>query len=277
MLDKSSPFTTPTKNPAPQVQLKEFAFRLLYDAILSCELWPGDYVTEAEFAKRFGLSKTPIRDALTRLAAIGFVQTEQRRGWQISPLTGRSMSEVIEMRRRLEPALINKAIDEECVKDLLNLASILAATAGADATSTDETRNKCDRDFMNRLAAANGNLLMSRWLTELWDRAERIQRFVTQCTEQFPPLSDRLAVVHALEAGNMEEAKDALLKPVDEFEVFAARALLTFDVDLGGIAHDASTVEAKSAKPPARKRKDKLTRRKSASSVQRENLKLKPR
>lgn len=277
MLDKSSPFTAPTKSPAPQVQLKDFAFRLLYDAILSCELWPGDYVTEAEFAKRFGLSKTPIRDALTRLAAIGFVQTEQRRGWQISPLTGRSMSEVIEMRRRLEPALINKAIDEECVTGLMNLASILASTAGADAAATNETRYKCDRDFMNLLTAANGNLLMSRWLTELWDRAERIQRFITRCTEQFPPLPDRLAVVHALEAGNMEEAKAALLKPIDEFEVFAVYALLKFDVDLRGMARGAPTVEAKSAKPPSRKRKDKFTPRKSESGVQRASLKLKPR
>lgn len=271
MFDKSSPFTTPAKNPSSQIQLKDFAFKLLYGAILSCELWPGDYVSEAEFASRFGLSKTPVRDALTRLAAIGFVQTEQRRGWQISPLTGRSIGEVIELRRQLEPALISKSIDAQCVDDLSKLASILAATAGADATTTDATRYLCDRDFMNRLAAVNGNQLMSRWLVELWDRTERIQRFVTRCTEQFPPLPDRMAIVDALEEGDMEAAKAALLKPVDEFEFFATRALLQFNVNLGGIVreHAADTKRAKKT----RKRKGNPALGKKASDAQRGSLK----
>lgn len=268
MYDKSSPFTAPAKNPSSQIQLKDFAFKLLYDAILSCELWPGDYVSEAEFATRFGLSKTPIRDALTRLAAIGFVQTEQRRGWQISPLTGRSIGEVIELRRRLEPALINQRVDAQCVEDLSKLASILAATAGADATTTDATRYLYDRDFMNRLAMANGNQLMSRWLVELWDRSERIQRFVTRCTEQFPPLPDRMAIVDALENGDMEAAKVALLKPVEEFEFFATQALLQFNVNLGGIARE-HVAETKKT----RKRKSKPALGKIASDVQRGSLK----
>ena len=58
-----------------QLSLGESAYVALKDDILTCRSAPGDFVTEAGLAKRYGVSKTPIREAITHLAQEG-IHTE---------------------------------------------------------------------------------------------------------------------------------------------------------------------------------------------------------
>jgi DNA-binding GntR family transcriptional regulator len=61
-------------------------FERLRDEILSMQLRPGQVIDEANLADRFGVSRSPVREALVRLAAEGLVQTFPNKGTVVTPL-----------------------------------------------------------------------------------------------------------------------------------------------------------------------------------------------
>lgn len=61
-------------------------FERLRDEILSLELRPGQLIDEANLAERFNVSRSPVREALVRLAADGLVQTVPNKGTVVTPL-----------------------------------------------------------------------------------------------------------------------------------------------------------------------------------------------
>ena len=69
-----------------ELSLGESAYVALKDDILTCRLAPGDFVTEAGLAKRYGVSRTPIREAITHLAHEGFIRSVPRRGALVRPI-----------------------------------------------------------------------------------------------------------------------------------------------------------------------------------------------
>ena len=61
-------------------------YDLLRDEILGLHLPPGSPIDEARLAERFGMSRTPIREALVRLAGEGLIETLPNRSTIVSPL-----------------------------------------------------------------------------------------------------------------------------------------------------------------------------------------------
>lgn len=77
----------PKGAPAPQRQLlADGLYEELLAAIVSGELEPGETVSEVAIANLAGVSRTPAREALDRLAAISLVEVKPRRGSQVTPL-----------------------------------------------------------------------------------------------------------------------------------------------------------------------------------------------
>jgi DNA-binding GntR family transcriptional regulator len=74
--------------------LSDTAYQLLRDRILSCELAPGDRLTERGTAEALQLGLSPVRDALTRLAQDGLVQVLPRKGYRVTPLTLKSVDDL---------------------------------------------------------------------------------------------------------------------------------------------------------------------------------------
>ncbi|MEQ8707678.1 MAG: GntR family transcriptional regulator [Rhodospirillales bacterium] len=74
----------------------------LYEAILSGELAPGQRLTEADLAERFGVSRTPVREALSLLESDGLLEQSGRRGLCIRQLDHRAETELYLYRETLE-------------------------------------------------------------------------------------------------------------------------------------------------------------------------------
>lgn len=74
----------------------------LRDLITSGELYPGRRVTEIELAERFGVSRTPVRDALKRLESEGLLSSAPRRGLVVTQLSPQQVSELFAVREVLE-------------------------------------------------------------------------------------------------------------------------------------------------------------------------------
>ncbi|NVF15794.1 GntR family transcriptional regulator [Vreelandella maris] len=82
--------------------LSEQAYRFIIDAIKEGSLLPGTRIREVELAKRTGLSRTPVREALNRLQLEGLVANDPSRGIIITELDQSMISELYAMREVLE-------------------------------------------------------------------------------------------------------------------------------------------------------------------------------
>lgn len=93
---------------------REDVYERLRAEILSCVLAPGTSLNEATLAHRFNVSKTPIRDALSRLHAQRLLLVIPRKGYRVAPISVSDATDLFELRSWLE---------EKCVRSIIAHAS----------------------------------------------------------------------------------------------------------------------------------------------------------
>ena len=81
----------------------ELAYRSIREQILSGEQAGGEWLRESDLANALGVSRTPVREALRRLSAEGFVRHERNRGAQVQSWTFKDLEDVYALRSLVEP------------------------------------------------------------------------------------------------------------------------------------------------------------------------------
>jgi len=89
--------------------LAERAFRLLEEKLVTLALPPGSMVSEGELIEMIGLGRTPVREAIQRLANQEFFHIQPRRGLLVTAVTRASMLHILEARKPLERLIIYRA------------------------------------------------------------------------------------------------------------------------------------------------------------------------
>ncbi|GIM96325.1 GntR family transcriptional regulator [Paractinoplanes toevensis] len=88
----------------------EQVIQSLRDEILSGAITSGTRLGEAELAGRLSVSRTPVREALSRLAAEGLVELTPHRGARVASWSEEQLREIFELRLRLEPYAVRQAV-----------------------------------------------------------------------------------------------------------------------------------------------------------------------
>ncbi len=99
----------------------------LRELILRGEFGPGARLGEVELAERLGVSRTPVREALGRLAAEGLVELVPNRGARVASWSARELAGVFDLRAVLEPRLTGFAARHAAAADLDELDHLAAA------------------------------------------------------------------------------------------------------------------------------------------------------
>lgn len=102
----------------------EDAYEALRSAILSGTIRPRERLGEVELSRQFGVSRTPIREALRRLIAEGLVVFQPNRGARVAEWSLADLQEIYEIRARLESyaaALAASRIDQDCLPQMEQL------------------------------------------------------------------------------------------------------------------------------------------------------------
>jgi DNA-binding GntR family transcriptional regulator len=99
----------------------ERVLQALRELILGAELAPGSRLGEVELAERLGVSRTPVREALTRLAAEGLVEIVANRGARVATWTVAELEGVFDLRASLEPQLTGFAVPNAGPADIAEL------------------------------------------------------------------------------------------------------------------------------------------------------------
>jgi len=111
------------KRRAPQSQ-KTRVYQRLRGDILTLALKPGELVVENELARRFGVSKTPVREALALLEQDGLVSVLPRRGYLVTAVTAADVYEMFEVRAALEGTAAELAATRMTAEDLERLEGL---------------------------------------------------------------------------------------------------------------------------------------------------------
>ena len=120
--------------PRPARSLAETAYDAIEQMIISRRLAPGAMVSEGELGEELALGRTPVREALARLKAIGFVEVHPRRGVLVTPVDIIKHLELLEVRRPLDETVARCVVARASEADVATLrerASGLVAAAGA--------------------------------------------------------------------------------------------------------------------------------------------------
>ena len=102
----------------------ERALATLRDLIMGGELAPGARLGEVEIADRLGVSRTPVREALSRLAAEGLVEIAPNRGARVVTWTVAELEGVFDLRAVLEPQLTAHAVPNAAPADVDELDAL---------------------------------------------------------------------------------------------------------------------------------------------------------
>lgn len=109
-----------------KVSLKQQAYQTIRTKILNCEYAPNSYLNEEQLCKEINVSRTPIRDALSRLEQENLIKILPKKGVVVAPLNINEINMIYETRILLEPYILatyGNRIDDNHFNELKNIIS----------------------------------------------------------------------------------------------------------------------------------------------------------
>ncbi|MGH7044726.1 MAG: GntR family transcriptional regulator, partial [Acetobacteraceae bacterium] len=137
--------------------LTERAYRAMEEEIVTLRIPPGRVVSEAQLSRRLGLGRTPIWEALQRLARERLVQILPRRGIVVSEIDAATQLRLIEVRREVERLLARSAARQASLGQRAAFANIAEGMERAARESDDLAFMRHDRGFNLLMLEAAAN------------------------------------------------------------------------------------------------------------------------
>src|SRR5918993_1518022 len=151
--------------PIRSYTVADLAYERIRGLVLSGELAPGTRLGQVELAERLEISRTPVREALRRLAGEGLVDFHSNRGFRVADLGLDAVLRRLEVRSILEPGIAALAAGRRTGRDLDLMRQAIAdeeeARDGIEAPDAS-------RRFHIALARASGNEELVRVIESLW-------------------------------------------------------------------------------------------------------------
>src|SRR5260370_39121783 len=110
----------------------ERVYRILKSWLIEARLAPGDFLSELELATRCKTSRTPIREAFSRMAQDGWLPRIRRKGYLVTPISIRDIVEVYEYRKVLECFVVDKVAQSASHEQIEELAAIVSLEEDPD-------------------------------------------------------------------------------------------------------------------------------------------------
>ena len=210
-----------TANPARGGSLAERAHDLLETQIITLQLTPGTLLTEKDLAGITGIGRTPVREAVQRLAAEGLLQVLPRKGLMVTALRRTNLVNILEARKVLERLLVVKA-SERATPDQRRSLQIMAdhiVAAGDDMAGF----LRLDMRLDELLAAACHNPSLVQALAPMHSQCRRLWYMYRGETDQLQAVRLHAALARMVAEGNGAGAIRAQDEIVARLENLVAR------------------------------------------------------
>jgi DNA-binding GntR family transcriptional regulator len=178
-------------------------FEALRKMAISYEMKPGERLNELDLAEKLGVSRTPVREALKRLAAEGLLM-ESSRGYVRRPLEIQEMFNLYEARVAIERECFRLAFERATEEDLRDISDYLKASMHVPADTNIEQLVELDEGFHLRIAAMSKNAELKRILISLNERIRFIRWIDMENVGRDSTQKEHWEIVNALLDRDME-------------------------------------------------------------------------
>ncbi|MGY1621113.1 GntR family transcriptional regulator [Geodermatophilus sp. SYSU D00965] len=200
----------------------------LRDMIMGGDLRPGARLGEVELAERLGVSRTPVREALSRLAAEGLVELVPNRGARVATWTVAELEGVFDLRSSLEPQLTAHAVPNATPADVdaLDALATRMHEVGSPGPDQDlEALVPLNRAFHDRLVALAGHPTLASALAAAIHPPIVRRNFLTYDEASLRrSLAHHSEIVAALRAGDPEWARAVMTSHIANARAVMVRA-----------------------------------------------------
>lgn len=194
--------------------LTERAELSLESAIVKGQLPPGMKLRIAEIAKEFGVSATPMREALSRLVSRGLVVAVGQRGFRVAPTSAEDLADITLTRVALESAALRRSMrvgDGRWEGEIISSLHQLKLSVGRNRILKDTPElNRIHKGFHVSLIAACGSPRILELTSQLYDQAFRYRHIMLATAisaDDFVAEHESLAQVVLSRSGNTAVAK----------------------------------------------------------------------
>jgi GntR family transcriptional regulator, rspAB operon transcriptional repressor len=194
-----------------EVTSKNKIFKELRRAIIMGHRRPGQRLDVIDIANHYNISITPVRDALNMLNQEGLVTIKPRSGYFVTPITLKELRDMLELRKILELAAIERAVHRITDEHIAKMRAVHAGYTDDDDESYDRYTDE-NRHFHYLLAQASGNQELAETLGHLLDR---LARFMVLRRAGKSQEVSHANIIAALEAHDSSSARQALLDDIE--------------------------------------------------------------
>lgn len=173
----------------PALTKTDFAYQELRQLIVSGELSPGSPINQDQASEELGISTTPLREALRRLSAEGFVILEAHRDTRVAELSAKEARNLLEVRTTLEVLAIQLACNRATRPQLFSMTKAFAGVSRRDYRLTDDALS-AHRKFHHSIHAASGNTALVATLERIYDQCDRYVRFGIRALQETSGITD---------------------------------------------------------------------------------------
>jgi DNA-binding GntR family transcriptional regulator len=209
MMDNTS--TLPNIERPPT--LKQMAFDAIKNSIINGILKTGTTYSEKELAKKFGISKSPVREALIDLQLKGFITIIPKIGFKLNELCEKDIKDIYEFRTALEKFVIYKITTDISKKEISDLNRILAKNkANQDILSFMEN----DIQFHRYLAELSKNKKIIEALEGIWDLCGWVGYKALSASQELNGVTEEhLNILKAIQKRDKKAVGEAVEKHMD--------------------------------------------------------------
>jgi DNA-binding GntR family transcriptional regulator len=189
--------------------------------IVTLKVAPGAAVSEQELAAQLGIGRTPIREALQRLAREGLVSILPRRGIIVSGIDVKRQLRLLEVRRELERLIARSAARRATDQERARFRDIARAFEESSRVNDDVAFMRTDREFNELCSAASHNEFAAGAMGLMHSLSRRFW-YIHYKQAADMPLTARLHanIARAIAKGDEDAAASASDKLIDVIEKF---------------------------------------------------------
>jgi len=201
--------------------LTDHAYSMLEEMIVTLKLAPGAAVSEASLSQVLGIGRTPIREALQRLARERLVTILPRRGIIVTEINVKSQLRLLEVRREVERLIARSAARRALPAERARLAQIARIFEQSARTNDETTFMRVDREFNELCAKVARNEFAAGAMALMHSLSRRFWYIHYQEAADMPATAKLHAnIARAIAKGDETAAGRTLDRLIDEIEKF---------------------------------------------------------
>ncbi len=195
--------------------LSEKIYNLIVESILKKELKPGERLTELELAKRYGISRTPIREAFRKLQSEGFLNVIPRKGAVVAEITEERVVEFYEVKGILEAYAGKLALKYIIDKDIEELEKINNDLEKIALSNNKEDLKKfiyIHNKFHERFVKISKNQVLIETLKNLVEKYSKFRIMVAYSTMLIDIVNEHKEIIEAFRKKDEKLVQEKIIK-----------------------------------------------------------------